>query len=239
MASVFKYRGGNFKRDIECLTSNTFWSPTINNLNDPCEGFVDSEEIKSQVKVFAKIMSANQISKETKKHINILFEAIEGIIDRKNKVGIYSLSKNRTNDLLWSYYADGHKGFCIEYDLDNLTELIPKNLKHIIPIVYSKTPPKLDLIDISKLKENGGLNIIQKILGYKSIKWSHEEELRIITDSTGSNNHNNNAIKSISFGSRIDSNEKEKIIKSLSERDIKFYQMVIDKNNYSLKAQEL
>jgi len=39
------------------------------------------------------------------------------------KIGIFSLSKKYDDELLWAHYANSHKGFCIEYDLEILLKL--------------------------------------------------------------------------------------------------------------------
>ena len=56
---VFKYRGGDegiFSRDLESLEKDTFWSPTINRLNDPCEGLVFHEDLLTQIDLTAGIL---------------------------------------------------------------------------------------------------------------------------------------------------------------------------------------
>ena len=40
--------------------------------------------------------------------------------DKFSNVGVYSLSKSFDNELLWAYYASGHTGVAIEYDIDIL-----------------------------------------------------------------------------------------------------------------------
>ena len=39
-------------------------------------------------------------------------------------IGIFSLTEKLENFLLWSYYADGHRGFCLEYDKVQLDDYL-------------------------------------------------------------------------------------------------------------------
>ncbi len=80
------------------------------------------------------------------------------------KSGVYSLSKDYKNELLWAYYADSHKGFCIEYDYDILKQY-PCNEDNFFDVKYSKNVPIINLgiiFDIS---------ILKKSLVTKSLSW--------------------------------------------------------------------
>ena len=48
------------------------------------------------------------------------------IIGFRERAGVYSLSKSQCGfpdrELIWAHYADSHKGFCIEYDIDKLQD---------------------------------------------------------------------------------------------------------------------
>ena len=57
---------------------------------------------------------------------------ISGFFDRMIYIGCLCTSYNHR--LMWSHYADGHKGFCVEYDYSKRKDedIIP------FPVVYSK-----------------------------------------------------------------------------------------------------
>lgn len=62
---------------------------------------------------------------------------------KDTKLGIFSLSKRYDDELLWAHYSNSHKGFCIEYDLDQL--LAKQNPKHrFFDIQYSNKIQNLD-----------------------------------------------------------------------------------------------
>jgi hypothetical protein len=97
-----------------------------------------------------------------------------------NTIGIFSLTEKLTNLLLWSYYANGHKGFCVEFSAEKLRELLINvylkgiSQSFIVKIKYlSSYPiikPSMDYKELIELQFSS-----------KSIDWSHEKEWRIIT----------------------------------------------------------
>jgi hypothetical protein len=88
--------------------------------------------------------------------------------------GIYTLSKTPKEILMWSHYADSHKGFCIEY------RRTPDNmLADAQKVMYPKDDefPHIDYFapDANKLFEE-----VSKIVLTKSQRWEYEKEWRIL-----------------------------------------------------------
>ena len=61
------------------------------------------------------------------------------------------LSENNSSVLMWSHYADNHKGICIEYDFESI-----KNNKLIyyslFPVNYTAKP--IDIYDLVNSEKN-------------------------------------------------------------------------------------
>ena len=173
---VYKYRGaGNFfERDLNSLASNCFFAPNAKDLNDPCETLVYSDKIKLQSNLFGKLLG-----NKANNSLSGFHESIDSFISSKEKLGIYSLSKTYSDELLWAHYANNHKGFCIEYDYDVLVNKMTFCNFYPFPVDYSEKPPQIDLNDLLS-KDN--IIMLKKIAGIKSKRWSYEEEIRIITE---------------------------------------------------------
>jgi len=102
MKKGYKYRGGVgafdvegnsiFERDVNTLVGNQIFLPTKGELNDPTEGFCNDDAIVSLLDIL------KDYSAEVKKQYN-------GLLEKFTQVGIYSLSNNVTNELLWAYYV--------------------------------------------------------------------------------------------------------------------------------------
>ena len=138
--------------------------------------------------------------------------------------------------MLWAHYANSHKGFCIEYDLDILLKNDGENHIHSFPVLYSNKPPSIGFWDIIRYEQN---NMIKKFAFHKSKRWEYEQEHRIVTSKIGLNSYNHKALKSIFFGLKISNADKNHIINLLKFRGIKFHQIALEKNSYSFKSVEL
>lgn len=225
--NVYKYRSGT-SRDIEALMNNQFFSASLESLNDIQEAKVkiDNKEID-----FFELLTKNKVPRLENSFKGVL----KKFIDITQKFGIYSLSKNYNNELLWAYYSDGHKGFCIEYDLDLLCQYQLKN-EFYCDVEYTNDIPVIKLEDILK-DENQSL--IKKLLATKSLAWEREEEYRIITGTTGLCHFYSRAIKSIYFGYRTPENNIKLIMSALRGRGVKYYKMHHNKDAYVLERVEI
>lgn len=85
-----------------------------------------------------------------------------------NDFGIFCITKNPTSLLMWSHYANCHRGICVGFDAQ---ETIFKNAKKI---TYAETLPRLDKNDHPEV-------LLEKIAFTKSKDWSYEEEYRILS----------------------------------------------------------
>lgn len=228
---VYKYRGGDdkiFERDLNSLEKNYFWSSNFKDLNDPFETIIDSDKFVKQSNSLKWLLGKKRLN-----NIIEIDEALKSLIAYNNKIGIYSLSTTNIDELLWAHYANSHKGFCVEYDLDLLIDNHVKERKRKFSVVYSSVAPEIKFNDIINLKNE---DLIRKMFGYKSKKWKYEDEYRIVTENFGAYNYDYKAVKSIYFGLRMDEKQKKDIIQRLSGRGIKYYQIIQLEKKYELKA---
>lgn len=234
---VFKYRGGDesiFLRDLESLENDTFWAPTRDMLNDPCEGLVSSDILFQQIDITASLLGRNS-GNITESAENVKQSFYE-LIEKKDSAGVYSLSKNSIDELLWAHYANSHEGFCIEYDLDRLISF-GRNDYFNFDVTYSDHPPKLKIDDM--LKINDEVSFIQKLIGVKSKKWAYEKEIRVVTSQSGLQHYDYRAVKAIYFGLRMPSERIQKVMKSLCGRGIEYYQIQLKARSYRFTPEQL
>ena len=96
-------------------------------------------------------------------------------IDFRKTLCVSCFSKNRDEILMWSHYANNHKGICLEWDID-----FEKMKGSLFEIDYNKDITilqKVDLLDSGHLSINIKTN--GKFLLSKFKTWAYEEELRI------------------------------------------------------------
>lgn len=223
----YKYRS-DYQRDVLSLVNNEIFASPLKNLNDPFEGLIDSSDVDLLGMLFKK---------ESKNVVNEFNNFSELI----NKKGIYCLSKTFANEVMWSLYADSHKGFCVEYDLEKILEIYNfykiRPLAHLLEIKYQNTIPQNLFTNIILKKDL--LDTLQGFAGIKSKAWEYEKEVRIISEFAGLLDYDFRALKSIYFGVRANEKDINQTIKSLNGRGIKFYKMSLKPFSYSLVATEI
>ena len=239
---VYKYRSGNdnipygsgisdLERDLRCLESNLIFASSIKSLNDPCEGIVFGDKLKEEARLRLKLLGG-ELSKLTS-----LYSRIDTFISEPNeKFGIYSLAGRYNHELLWAHYANSHKGFCIEYDLNELQNGYSDEDLYAFKIKYSSHPPQLSSSDISPPNP---LAAIQKIAGFKSSEWEYENETRIVFNKAKLRHYNPKAITGIYFGVRMNDSIKDIIMKRLVGRNLKFYDIIQIPNTYKFERKEV
>ena len=155
--------------------------------------------------------------------------AFEEYVSCRDKVGIFSLSKNPCVGMMWALYASMRRGYCIIYNKDALLKVpssVYMNDRLMLEVKYSRQAPKADLRDISKGK------LPQKLFGSKEAGWSAEEEVRIVTDRFGMQRLVPSALHGIIFGSEMSDKDRDKIKDTLKNRNVCFYQLQRKKNDY-------
>jgi len=235
---VYKYRGGDKKivrRDLRALANNQIYLAPIDTLNDPFEAKVNvldqSFEFGKALNLFTSIEHKEKVSEFEQQFLALTRD----FINSSKTWGIYSLSKTFNDELLWSYYANSHEGFCVEYDIEKLMEYkIPT--EPIINVSYQDEMPTITSLDILNVNQR----IIQKkLVGTKSKRWEHENEVRIVTGEHGLFEYDYRALKSIYFGSRSDEKFRKLTMRILKGRRIKYFLMQSKEGLYELEALEL
>lgn len=184
--------------------------------------------------VFLEQLNNIEDSKENfVENIGNLFSVIKEVIQREiqrtlhnirqksfSKIGVCCFSKNNSNLLMWSHYADRHQGFCLKFDTD--IEPFSKSFE----VIYKPEIPDFntDLLFSDKV----GDETIKKFLSFKSIDWEYEEELRVFhQESNKSYFYPTNALKAIYFGIRTNESDIEIICSIIKAKNsaVKFYRM--------------
>lgn len=130
-----------------------------------------------------------------------------------DKYGLLCFSRTWEEPLLWSHYADKHKGIALGFEIDNLD---------IFDVVYNPNPirKQFDLSNDSKTNKDLFLQLAQ--IKYK--KWEYEQESRMLLkldDCIMIDNHffiefkNNLKVKEVRLGAYYDykANNEDYILK--------------------------
>jgi hypothetical protein len=106
---------------------------------------------------------------------NTLTELAEKFLDKR---GVSCFTESNDNLLMWSHYADGGRGMCLEFSkVENLFEKAKK-------VTYSDAIPKVSL---GSLLVDEQYDQIVDLYRTKSSHWQYESEWRVIHETAGTN----------------------------------------------------
>lgn len=182
----FLYKYGNLDNPqwfLDSLMNNRLYAGMFTEMNDPMEG---------------AFVSKNRLT----------FEEYMRVVDEKKQNRFCSLTTSQYLHLMWAYYANGHKGYCIEIDMME-SEFVKDN---IYKIEYDNELPFLKNTD-----GNNGNDSVRNLLTHKYTDWAHEDEWRYFVQD--SNFWEKLVIKKVYFGAKI------------TKLDFNFYANIIKKLN--------
>jgi hypothetical protein len=134
-------------------------------------------------------------------------------------VGILSLTKNQNSRSMWSYYADSHRGYMLEFEIDLENSYFPFTYSSQSVDYCIERPPSLQeyiLKNGRKKNTEEEFNIIFRLWITKDIDWEKEEEYRVIADLTDPYFIDNNEAKIDAYGFPIfTTNVPKKLVKGI------------------------
>ncbi len=200
----------------------------------------DADEISLTGLIYASQRPEDSaLSKKLDEEFNKINKNLAQSIDNMFRVGC--LCTDYKNRLMWSHYADGHKGFCVEYDFECDNKTLSDIL--ILPVVYSNQRPKFPwAVAIANdkssdiVKKEGAKRMLQSLLT-KDEAWSYEDEWRIIMlCSTGKDKVEMPPVSCIYVGALCSDKDKMKIEEIAKKLNVKTKQMTVDRGEYKLHA---
>lgn len=149
---VYKYYRG-INRDYETISTPKLWLSNAFYLNDP---FDCSFSLKVELDKSSKATISESVQAQMRQDVKS--------INLQNRVLLASFSERNDSILMWSHYANEHRGICVGYSLKDI-------LSHctIFPVIYDDKLPQFD--------ENAA---VSPTVLTKYIDWSYEKEWRII-----------------------------------------------------------
>ncbi len=170
------------------------------------------------------------------------------INDMEYKIGISSaelfkigcLCTDYKNRLMWSHYADGHKGFCVEYDFSNCDDETLNDLP--LPVIYTTNRPLIPWkAAFEKTPQNmqEASNEIILALLTKDNAWKYENEWHVFINANEPADHKMPRVSCIYLGALISDKNRDNILKIAKEKNIPVKQMKVDRGQYDLHSVEV
>jgi hypothetical protein len=157
------------------------------------------------------------------------------IQEELNQRGVLSLSGTWESVLMWSHYADEHRGICIEYDT---TEMPHEYLAR----VNDDGSRAVSASDIMKWKEYGDKEAEQRVFQThfysKAPEWRYEQEWRDIGDKEGKCQSYH--ITAVLFGARCEPAVQAAVVRMLgSETTVVFRKVRFEGLSFALTSDRI
>lgn len=167
---------------------------------------------------------------------------------------IACFSEVNDSQLMWAHYANNHKGMVFEYETEDIIkfhgkiekepELIGEcELYHLVPVIYSKNRYdasnyfikkfvdlilKNSVLPINEITNVDELLFIKSTF-YKASDWKYENEWRIFTEKTNSNESvcisKNIKVKKVYVGAKMSKKNITRIVNICKQKKIGCYKM--------------
>jgi hypothetical protein len=219
------------------LLDKYLWFSGVSELNDPLEFKVKYTRDKNQVKFsadsFVKFISKLEPYKNDHEAVegcrmmlNDYLELMElfyrNHFEREsNKLGIYCFTEVPNDILMWSHYADSHKGVLIEFDLVKLFRTLTNKNKGISFefdwVDYVNCLPELNIGLITKNELRAEF---KKKFFNKLDKWNYEKEIRVLSTVKGKINFDTKSIIGIIKGCKMPSEIFESLTAIINKMDV-------------------
>lgn len=201
---LFRYRGSETKH-IESFERDEVYLSCPENFNDPtdCMAYVDPVriiegsgglEFDNPVEIKDdKLYDEDEILLE---YLSIANNALDTITQVRSRIKVACFCDNIQSPLMWSHYAENHKGFALRYKVDeiSLNECIDceKNCfchrpgHPLYPVLYNKKRSDVSHYAMARaFAVNNGMtedNIPVPLIPLiqKSVDWEYEKEWRLI-----------------------------------------------------------
>jgi len=186
----------------------------------------------TEIRYRASEYGDRQKDSEAKKEYIYALE--RGIIDNLiHTKGVLCLAQKWDCPLMWSHYADQHKGVCIEYDTSATKFGVP------VKVIYSGERG-IKTSDLYKWLINNDKDALERVRnGYfyrKARQWKYEKEWRLVNKKNGLD-ESPFSISAIYFGLRCSPSIVSMVINSFQNVDVdppKFYRLKEDRYTFKL-----
>ena len=242
----YKYRSLSHALDI--IRTGRLKFSTIDEFKDPFDGIGDrtsDEEVDYNTlteRFIARLphyMPAaykeslkETLSKDPEKYFKEHAEKTIAAL-RKN-TGIFCMSPIFDDIIMWSYYADSHKGVCLKLDISQHPELFYA----INRVEYQKEMPREKIIDAQELSQS-----FWSAITTKHHDWFYEREVRVIHHrENGFLPFNKQVLKEVLFGvytTQSDIDEVKEALQAHGYNNVTLKKATLNDTRYKLEFHDI
>lgn len=242
---LYKYKGID-EYTLKALSDGRMYFASRKQFNDPIDSHAHYElDINTQelAQLYEFLTPNKGVNPATLNIESARFE-IERVFDRYlDERGIYSLSATYDNPLMWSHYADEHKGICLGFRRENedSAETFYKPSLGKVEYGRSRSIPYSEILDGYRRKRLTGIHAaLDSALYSKAPSWWYEEEWRYIHYKGGAEHRLPAELEEVIFGWRSPKHLIDIVIKIVFyDQDVNFYKMEFLDGSFEMERCEV
>ena len=223
---IFKFRKID-KNTLRSIVNSELYFARPDCLNDPFDCQVDI--IASFESAVSRADELTRVLLEKIRHNDYLSRVQTEI----KSMGVCAFSLKQENRLMWSHYADEHRGICLTYEIPR--SYIDENVDNIMGITdvdYNNTLSDWFLNEVPTLVkitsfEEYAKTLLKKALTVKAKEWSYEEEVRFLRRSAGVQTIDKRYLKEVCFGL------------ATPDQDVELIRKLLGQNEYNVKLRKV
>jgi len=239
---LYKYRSLHpMKRIKQILADNRLWCSSPASFNDPFDckvgslGTLDQTSLKKMIKdtLETGVAPSGAEARLADGDRDAYKEVSVGLQKRVDRCGILSLCKHSDNILLWSHYADTHRGICLEFS----TSEWPSLRCRALPVIYSRQRPSVNFTPEWDKKQ-----FFQDIALTKHASWCYEKEWRFVElDGEGFVNFPATALTGVIFGCEVQKSKLNAVMRYIKKRTQRpaIYRAFRDEREFKLVLEQI
>jgi hypothetical protein len=246
MSILYKYRPFDANA-LLLLINRSLYFANPDDLNDPLdcqiginaalESATDSPDLRR--KIYSFIQSANTVDDAR--------ELIQEFEVQRKQFAVLAFTKENRSPLMWSHYADRHKGFCIGFNFSNA--FAKRNSTGILlgpaGCTYEKINPfrtyfaRFSALDNETCDETFWMDLMCISFLWKSQAWRHEKEVRVIRRYSGGIHFEPTELREIIFGLKMIEENKiaiRSILSGIEWKHVTYRRIDIHTDGFKLRV---
>lgn len=255
---VYKYRTFS-EFSLTNFRNDTLWATNPANFNDPFDSIsiekdISLKELDDILRTATEQMTIDDksngvykgiydtyksiVSPEEQEKLEALFKIFSQVLTERTQYTfkVACLSETNTSVLMWSHYSNDHKGFCIEY---NGQEIYNSDLikKRFFPVKYISENERQIPISALALDYPGLYSVL-----CKTNVWSYEKEWRIcfgMEENLEPSNIQLPKSTGVYIGAKMPSEHRKAIIDIAKTKNIPIYQEMLHFSSRSISFERI
>ncbi len=254
---LYKYQPFN-GQTLENLTQQSVWFSAPIHLNDPydCDlAGIDPEELTDAdfqlaLDYMQPLMPPEEKARMcpdgvlTPKFRKTLIKYLEGVFDDEREVrrrhrGIACFSERSDDVVMWSHYANGHRGFSLEFDttIEPFSTAKPVNYDDAFPSI----PLSLLFSDHAAGHDDSDTDLLLEAFVLTKAKcWTYENEWRAMhMEASKRYGYGPHGLTGLYLGAAMPDAQRVILFRLLSGTSVKFHAMRRDKRSFRLSSERV